>query len=331
MGRALSIARRGSRPAARVIPPRISIVLPTRNGMATLPAVFEAIRTQETAFTFEIVAIDSGSTDGTLEFLQRYADRTLTIPPDSFDHGLTRNAAVAEARGEYVVLLVQDAEPVGNVWLTSLVAPLVRDPQLAGTFARQRARPDASAITRRYLEHWVAGGETRRTVSLTRDEFDVMAPLARLDRCAFDHVCAAVRRAVWLRHPYRPTPIGEDVEWAREVLLAGHRLAYVPEAVVLHSHDRGAGYEYARTYLLHHRLHELFEVTTIPTRRALMRAIGASVAAHLRLRRGSAASIDKGMAGLARALTLGVALPLAQYRASAAARRGRPLARVRGV
>jgi rhamnosyltransferase len=314
-----------------VIPPRISIVLPTRNGMATLPAVFDAIRGQETAFTFEIVAIDSGSTDGTLEFLQRHADRTLTIPPDSFDHGLTRNAAAAEARGEYVVLLVQDAEPAGPAWLTSLVAPLVRDPQLAGTFARQQPRPDASAVTRRYLQQWVAGGETRRTVSLTRDEFDAMQPLARLERCAFDHVCAAVRRAVWLRHPYRPTPIAEDMEWAREVLLAGHRLAYVPDAVVIHSHDRGTGYEYARTYLLHHRLHELFGVTTIPTRRALMRSIAVSLAAHLRWRRGSPAPKDKGMTGVARALTLGVALPLAQYRAGAAARRGRPLERVRGV
>jgi GT2 family glycosyltransferase len=186
-------------------------------------------------------------------------------------------------------------------------------------------------MTRCYLQRWVAGAAMRRTVTLTRDEFDEMPPLARLERCAFDHVCAAVRRAVWLRHPYRPTPIAEDIEWAREVLLAGHRLAYVPEAVVIHSHDRGAGYEYARTYLLHHRLHELFEVSTIPTRRALMRSIALSVAVHLRWRSGSAAPIDRGIAGLARAVTLGVALPLAQYRAGAAARRGRPLDRVWGV
>jgi rhamnosyltransferase len=314
-----------------VIPPRISIVLPTRNGMATLPAVVEAIRAQETAFTFEIVAIDSGSTDGTLEFLRRHADRTLTIAADAFDHGLTRNAAIAEARGEYVVHLVQDAEPAGRGWLTSLVAPLVRDPQLAGTFARQQPRPDASAITRRYLEKWVAGGGPRRIVTLTRDELDGLPPLARLDRCAFDHVCAAVRRAVWLRHPYRPTPIAEDLEWAREVLLAGHRLAYVPDAVVLHSHDRGVRYEYARTYLLHHRLHTLFEVATVPTRGALLRAIGVSVATHVRWRRGSAARIDRGLGGLTRAVALGVALPLAQYRAGAAARRGRPLEGIRGV
>ena len=299
--------------------------------MATLPSVFHAIRSQETAFTYEIVAIDSGSTDGTREFLQRHADRTLTISPDQFDHGLTRNAAIAEARGEHVVLLVQDALPVGASWLSTLVAPLVRDPQLAGTFARQQPRPDATAATRRQLANWVAGAGTRRTVTLTRDEFDALAPLARLERCAFDHVCAAVRRAVWLRHPYRATPIGEDVEWAREVLLAGHRLAYIPEAVVVHSHDRGVRYEYARTYLLHHRLHTLFGVRTIPTRRALARALAGTVATHLAARRGSDAPLDAGLSGIARAIALGLALPLAQFRAGATAARGRPLERIEGV
>ena len=168
-------------------------------------------------------------------------------------------------------------------------------------------------------------------MSLTRDEFDALPPLARLERCAFDHVCAAVRRAVWLRHPYRATPIAEDVEWAREVLLAGHRLAFVPDAVVLHSHDRGVRYEYARTYLLHHRLHALFGVRTLPTRRALARAVAGTIGAQLAARRDSAAPLDAGASGIARAIGLGVALPLAQYRAGAAAAHGRSIDRVAGV
>jgi rhamnosyltransferase len=299
--------------------------------MATLPGVVEAIRVQEAPFAFELLAVDSGSTDGTLEFLRRQADRTLTIPPASFDHGLTRNAGLADARGEYVVLLVQDAEPVGRSWLTALIDPLTRDPRIAGTFARQQPRPGAGAIARRQLEGWVAARLERRVVSLDREEFEGLAPLERLDRCAFDHVCAAVRRSAWHRHPYRATPIAEDVEWAREVLLAGYRLAYVPEASVLHSHDRGARYEYARTWLLHHRLHSLFGVETIPTRRALLRAVASTVAAHLAWRRGSDSPVDRGLRGLIRAVALGIALPAAQYRGAAASRRGDPVRRVAGV
>jgi rhamnosyltransferase len=314
-----------------MIPPRVSIVVPTRDGMRTLPAVFEAIRAQEAPFAFEVVAIDSGSTDGTLDFLRRHADRTLTIPPASFDHGLTRNAGLAEARGEYVVLLVQDAVPSATTWLATLVAPLTRDPQIAGTFARQQARPGASAITRRYLEGWVAAGPVGRTTALDRNGYEALTAWERLDRCAFDHVCAAVRRSAWLRHPYRSTPIGEDLAWAREVLLAGYRLAYVPEAVVTHSHDRTAQYEYRRTYLLHHRLHDLIGLRTIPTRRALAAAIAATLRNHLAWRRGSDAPIDRGLRGVRRAVGLAVVLPLAQYRGAAAAARGKPLARIDGV
>lgn len=328
-----SLPRAGRRPPTptRVTPPRVSIVLPAKNGMTTLPAVFDALRAQQAPCGWEVVAIDSGSTDGTLEFLRRHADRTLTIPPASFDHGLTRNAGLAEARGEYVVLLVQDAVPASPSWLAALIAPLARDPSLAGTFARQQARPEASEITRRYLDGWIAASPTARVVGLTRDEYDGMSPLERLDRCAFDHVCAAVRRSVWLRHPYRPTPMAEDLEWAREVLCAGHRLAYVPEAVVIHSHDRGARYEYRRTFVLHHRLHTLFGVRTVPSAAALLRAIGSSSRAHLAWRRASTSPVDRGIAGLARAVVLGLALPLGQYRGARAAAGGRPLARVAGV
>src|SRR5256885_445805 len=83
-------------------------------------------------------------------------------------------------------------------------------------------------------------------------------------------------RSIWERPPFGSTPIAEDLEWAREVLLAGHRLAYVPRAVVVHSHDRSARYELARTYLLHRRLFELFQLRTIPDVPSLARAVAAS-------------------------------------------------------
>ncbi len=210
-------------PASRVIPPRISIVLPTRNGMATLPAVFEAVRAQETAFTFEIRR-------HRLRIDRRHA-RVPAAPRRSHvddPAGPLRSRADTECRDGGGAGRARRSARAGRRARRAHVAdgarcPTRADPQFAGTFARQLPRPEASAITRRYLANWVTGGEARRTVSLTSDELDQLAPLQRLDRCAFDHVCAAIRRAVWLRHPYRPTPIGEDVEWAREVLLAGHR------------------------------------------------------------------------------------------------------------
>jgi hypothetical protein len=71
--------------------------------------------------------------------------------------------------------------------------------------------------------------------------------MTRLVRCAFDNVCSCIRRTAWTEHPFRAAPIAEDLQWAHDVLLAGYSLAFVPDAVVLHSHDRSPIYEFKRT------------------------------------------------------------------------------------
>jgi rhamnosyltransferase len=281
--------------------PLVSIVIPTRNGAATLPAVLAAIRTQRVDFSFETIAIDSGSTDGTSAYLRERVDQLISIDAAAFDHGLTRNLGIERARGDFVVMMVQDAEPANERWLAALVAPLRSDPRLAGVFARQLPRPDASALTRHYVQRWIGASAAPRTVSMTAAEFDALAPALRLDRCTFDNVCSCIRRDVWRDRPFRATPIGEDVEWAKEVLLAGFRVAFEPAAEVVHSHDRSARHEFCRTRALHRRFHELFGLQTIPSVPLLARAIASSLATHLRC--------DPGL----RSLALAFAWPLGQY------------------
>ena len=291
--------------------PLASIVIPTRNGVSTLPALLDAIARQRIDGPFEAIAVDSGSTDGSLELLRGRVDRLITIPPGTFDHGATRNLAIEQAQGDLIVLIVQDAVPASDTWLAALTAPLRADAGLAGTFARQIPRSDASALARRSLDRWAGASPTARTMTVANAaEFDALTPAARLERCTFDNVCSCIRRSVWRRHPFHPTPIAEDVEWARDVLLAGHRLAYTPEAAVVHSHDRSAQYEFARTYVLHRRLHELFGLRTIPSAFGLSRAVLSSLGAHLRCE------------ASARAVALAVAWPLGQYLGALSSARG---------
>jgi len=290
-----------------VTTPLISIALVTRNGMATLPALFDAVRRQRLAEPVEIVAVDSGSTDGSAELLARSADRLVSIDAGAFNHGLTRNLAIEQTHGELVVLLVQDAVPASEIWLSSLIAPLRADERVAAAFARQLARLDAGRITREYLRDAPINSDIARTLSpLTREELARLDPMRRLTRCSLDNVCSCIRRSVWSAIPFRETTIGEDVEWARDVLIAGHRIEYVPGAVVFHSHDRSPAYELRRTRALHQRLHELFELRTIPTLPLLAHAIASCLALHLRL------ESDRPSAW-PRAIGLAVAWPLGQY------------------
>ena len=307
--------------------PRVSIVIPTFDAGPRLEEVLSALASQDCGVPFEIVAIDSGSTDGTVERLVRH--RVDVLKAGRFNHGETRNAALAHVRGDFAILLVQDAVPASRTWLTALLEPLLDDATVAGTFARQVAAAGASSLTTHNLAEWVATGLERRTAGpLTRDEFDRMSPWERHAVCAFDNVCSCIRVSVWRERPFRKTAIAEDLEWARDVLLAGHRLVYTPAAAVVHSHERPVRYELQRTYLVHQRLQALFGLSTIPSVASLVRSVGSTVAANARI----AARDRAGRArAILRAAALGVAVPLGQYLGAKSAREGRELLRTSGI
>jgi rhamnosyltransferase len=134
--------------------------------------------------------------------------------------------------------------------------------------------------------------------------------------------------SAWRAHPFPRASFAEDIEWGMDVLLAGYRLAFVPEAVVRHSHERPVSYELRRTYVAHQRLRALFGLATIPSVTALMRAIGSSLPLYVRLAAGEQSQRTR---AVARAVGLGVAWPLGQYLGNKSVRDGRELLRVRGV
>lgn len=325
MGRALPATASTGRGACVHVTQQIPIVIPTRNAGSQISAVLDAIAAQDGPFQPEVIAIDSGSSDGTLERLQRYGAQILSVSPGAFNHGETRNEALKHARGDVAVLLVQDAVPASRRWLSTLVEPLLRDSSIAGTFARQIPDTRASRLTAHYLSHWVATQKAGRIVGpLTANAFARMSPSERHAVCAFDNVCSCIRLSVWKAHPFAATPIAEDLQWARDVLFAGHRLAYVPDAVVRHSHERSIAYELQRTYLVHQRLEAIFGLVTVPTIGSLLRAIAATIPANARI---AAQEPSRRVRAVLRGTALGVAQPLGQYLGARSSRHGRELLR----
>ncbi len=251
--------------------PPVSLVLPTLNGARFLPGLLRALQDQ-TLPLHEKVAVDSGSTDGTRELLEGAGFQVCSIPKEEFDHGATRDLALSLTSGEIVVLLVQDALPAGPGFLEALSAPFAADPRIAGVYGRQVPRPGGNPVLRARLERWAAGRNSPRLQEgLTPREFQELTPWERLERCSFDNVASAVRRRVWEEHPFGPRPFGEDLAWAKRVLLAGYRLFFQPEATVIHSHQRSPWAEFKRLYCDHQNLRELFSLVLLPTFQDAMR------------------------------------------------------------
>ena len=270
--------------------------------------------------------MDSGSTDGTVELLERVGRDVIAHRAGAVQPRQTRNLGVG-ARGR-----ARRADRAGRAaasehWLAKLVAPL-RDDARGRHVRAAGAAAGAPARSTRSLSSLGGAPACRARVVTCRAPLELRraAPIERLRHCTFDNVCVLhSAQRLGSSIPFPPTPIAEDLEWGRTCCWPGYSLAYVPEAVVVHSHERSARYELARTCLLHQQLYELFGLRTIPTPRALLPSIGATIApiaARPRCRRHS------GVCRWRRALALAVAWPLGQYLGGCRRREGdtRPLA-----
>ena len=244
--------------------PAVTVFLPTKNAGPDLALALDRIRSQRLDRDFELLIIDSGSTDGTAAFLRRQPVRLIEIAPGEFNHGRTRGMAVREAAGDVVVLTVQDALPADEFWLQRLV-DCFDDPAVAGAYSRQIPRADAAPFVRSRLKGWLATGTEPRVQEITNHaEFAALPPLERLRRAGFDNVSSAVRTTVARAIPFRDCEFGEDLDWSLRVLLAGHRIVYEPRSAVIHSHNPTLRDEFRRVYLDHRNLRRLFGVRTVP-------------------------------------------------------------------
>lgn len=303
-------------------PSLVSVVIPTRDGAATLGEVLDALFAQRLPFAFEVVLVDSGSRDATLDVARRHPVRVHRIRPEEFDHGETRNLGVRLAKGDPVALLTQDATPATPDFLAQLVRPF-EDPRVAGVYGRQIPRADCDVVTRRQLEGWLTGRSEPALAALDADSLEQLPPLARLELCTFDNVCSALRRPVWEKIPFPRASFGEDVAWGRAVISEGFALAYEPRAAVHHSHRRSVAYEWSRTRICHRRLFELFELETVPGLRDALRASLANLRRDLPYVMRHAPAGGERVRQLARIAALSVASPLAQHLGARDARRAR--------
>ncbi len=239
--------------------PRVSVVIPTHNGVHLLPECLEALWNQ-TYRDFETIVVDDASTDGTYDLLLGYSEvLKVVLLPGTWGHGFAAaaNAGLYEARGDILVLLNNDAVPDPD-WLGELVGALDRN-RWAGMAASRLMlynRPDSFHSTGDY--YGLDGVPNSRGVwqhdngQYHREE-EVFGPCA---------AAAAYRRSVLVdlaccggtQPPHQVLDpqlwmYCEDVDLNLRARLRGHRTVYVPTARVLHRLSATGGGPLASYYV----------------------------------------------------------------------------------
>jgi rhamnosyltransferase len=197
------------------------IVIRTLNESEHIGECLDVLARQRGHHELDVVVVDSGSTDSTVEIARTRGARIVELAPDEFDYSRALNVGIDETAGDVVVSLSAHAIPVDEGWLDQMLAPF-EDPTVAGVSSRQVPWPGAP---------W-------QEVHRLRHQFPPIGYTVDRDAAAtivFSNAASAVRRSVWREHPFT-LPAAEDLDWAQRVIEAGWRIAYEADTAVYHSH-----------------------------------------------------------------------------------------------
>lgn len=238
--------------------PLISIVIPVKNGSAWLHKTIPAILNQTLVSQTEVIAIDSGSTDDTLAILSRYPIQVFAIEPSAFNHGAVRNLGVQKAKGKYVVMTVQDAEPADENWLQYLLNGF-DDDKVAGVCGQQVVphEPDKNPID--WFRPISPPSKTKYFYS-HREEFDGLSAEEKKKICSWDDVNAMYRRDLLLKIPFQNVSFAEDALWAKDALQNGYAIVYNNAARVKHYHFETPDFTFRRSFTIHYFFYKFFGV-----------------------------------------------------------------------
>lgn len=210
--------------------PRVSVIMRTKNADWVVEDTLKGLFSQNFK-DFDLLVVDSGSTDRTLDTVRRFPGRLIEIEAKAYFPGMVLNSAIAQTEGDLVVFMNSDAVAQHPEALERLVAAF-DDPAIQAAYARQTPRPEAHGWVRRdYASSFPEKGPAPEWITLS-------LPLA------------AMRRARWEEHPfYTKAWASEDTEWGLWARKQGHRIQYVADAIVMHSHNYTLRQLYGRRFV----------------------------------------------------------------------------------
>lgn len=211
--------------------PKVTIIMRSYNEGWALRETLPALHAQD-YFNWELIAFDSGSSDGSIELLRAARPKHLVqLLPQDYNPSRVMNQGMSLASTDTAIFLNADATPQGKNWLRPLATAL-QNPRQAAVFGRQIPRPDCAAV----FAH-----DYDRCFGQNRDS-------AHWDHF-FSMVSSGLRKDVWAHRGFLESmQYSEDDEYTRWCRAAGYDVVYVPKSVVMHSHNYTPRQAYKRSF-----------------------------------------------------------------------------------
>lgn len=211
--------------------PETSIIIRTKNEARWLGECLRRLQAQSYR-DFELIIIDSGSTDGTLDIARGFPTRVLHIRPEKFSYPYALNYGCSRASAEhYFAFLSGHSLPCSRTWLADGIANFA-DRTVMGAYGFVWALPDGSIGEKFIFSEYVSRlrHAFRRQVRVTAGGMGVLG-----------FTNAVIRRDLWERHHFDEAYGlgGEDGEWSRYWFSRGYVAIRDIRFSVYHSHGLG--------------------------------------------------------------------------------------------
>lgn len=217
----------------------ISVVIPTYNAGTSLPDLLRSIERQKVLK--EVIIVDSSSPDDTINVARSFGANVFSISKEEFGHGKTRNLAASNSRGEVIVFLTQDCILAGDDVILDLTESL-KEEKMAAAYGRQIPREN-TIPTEKFARLY---NYPEEPIIKSGEQVEEMG----IKTFFFSNVFSAIRRKEFEELGGFPENLimFEDMLFAAKLIERGYKIAYVPEAKVIHSHDYSLVQQLRRYY-----------------------------------------------------------------------------------
>ncbi|MBU1205384.1 MAG: glycosyltransferase family 2 protein [Proteobacteria bacterium] len=218
--------------------PFVSAIVVNWNGKNYLGECLESLRKQ-TFLDFEIIVVDNGSTDGSVEYLRSHFPECLIIPNTSNNgFGKGNNQGIKKAKGKYIALLNNDAQADSH-WLEELLKVAEEDPRVGMVASKIYLHGSGKVIDNvGHLMYRDGLNRGRGRLELDQGQFDA------IEDVLFPSGCAALYRRAMLEEvglfDEDFFAYGDDTDLGLKGRLAGWKCVYVPGAVVYHRYSQSS-------------------------------------------------------------------------------------------
>lgn len=197
--------------------PVVSFVIRIKNEERFIGKVLSLLYKQ-TFKDFEIIIVDSGSTDKTLEIVKKFPVMLVKIKPKDFNFSYALNLGISKAKGRYICIISGHSIPVRDKWLESGLKNF-RDKRVAGVTGYYTSLPIG------YYWRWLG-------------RFAFLAYKNREDKTPWmTNTNAIIRKDLWKKYPFDEKLEGsEDYDWAKEMIARGYNVVKHKKFSVFHSH-----------------------------------------------------------------------------------------------